>query len=173
MKRCISGISLVELLATLAVLAIVLAIGVPSFQHFIQSQRLSTATNELFSAIHLVRSEAIQRGVKVDLIPASGMDWDKGWIIFVDEDGDQVLDDNEHVVFKHGPVPNGIHITSSFSVNVPLDIAYDGTGRTRSRTGGPQFGNFLLQSGTQFRRKISISMLGRGRVCNPDADTDC
>ena len=55
------GFTLVELMVTLAVAAILIAIAVPSFRNIMASNRLNTAANELVGAITAARMEAIQR----------------------------------------------------------------------------------------------------------------
>lgn len=162
------GFSAIELLVVLAVATILLGIGVPSFRMLLQNQRLTTTVNELFAAINLTRSEAIQRGIRVDLVPADARDWASGWVVFIDENDNQKPDEGEKIIFTRGPVPAGITIDSRFFDSSVKYLAYSGTGRTRinanSRT--PQSGNFLFTSEYATRR-IVIGFLGRPRVCNP------
>ncbi len=100
MRAYQQGVTLVELMATLVIAAILLAVAGPSFYEFIQNQRLSTMTNSFIGAIHTARTEAIRRGTTVSLCPASSVtktacggatDWTNGWIIFVDSDDDGVV----------------------------------------------------------------------------------
>lgn len=166
-----AGFSLIELMTALAVAAVVLGIGIPSMRTLIQSQQLAAASSNLFSSINLARSEAVQRGMRVDLVPADGLDWSGGWVVFIDGNANQRPDAGENVVFSQGPVANGIGIKARLSDSKRQYIAYQGSGRTRTNASAqsPQFGSLLLETGSQ-QRKISINMLGRARVCNPVAD---
>lgn len=56
-----AGFTLIELMVALAVLAIVLGIGVPSFQNIMERNRAASQTNELLGALQATRSEAIRR----------------------------------------------------------------------------------------------------------------
>ncbi|MFP4294722.1 MAG: GspH/FimT family pseudopilin [Halothiobacillaceae bacterium] len=86
-----TGFSLIELMITIAVLAIVLAIAVPSFSFLVQSNRATTLANDLTTAITFARSEAIRRGENVTLCSSNdgndcGGTWTDGWIAIADSD---------------------------------------------------------------------------------------
>lgn len=171
-----AGFSLAELLFVLAIGAILLSTGVPLLRDFMQRQQLIATANEFFAAITLTRSEAIQRGARVDLVPAAASgDWASGWVVFVDKNGNQRPDPGEKVIFMHGPVPQGISIKASLTDSKVPYLAYNGTGRTRTNASSErtQFGNFTFRLGEQVR-KINLNFLGRARVCNPQDDkNDC
>jgi type IV fimbrial biogenesis protein FimT len=168
-KEYPNGYSVVELMVVLAVAAILLAIGVPSFCSLLQNQKMTTTVNDFFASINLTRSEAIQRGVRVDLVPAGdGSDWVKGWIVLIDQNGNQRADAGEQIIFSHGPVSQGIVIQSAFTDSKKQYLAYNGTGRTRTNANSqtPQLGSWSFTLDNQARR-IVINFLGRPRVCNP------
>lgn len=82
------GFSLIELLVTIAVAAILLAVVAPSFRDFLHSNRISTQTNDIVSAFNLARSESIKRGSNVRVGTYVGTDWADGWVVWVDSDND-------------------------------------------------------------------------------------
>lgn len=94
------GFTLLELMVTVAILALLLGIGIPSFNAMMRQNRLAGQTNELVGATAMARSEAVKRGSMVTLCAAtddqsecSGTDdWTLGWIVFSDLDGDGVID---------------------------------------------------------------------------------
>ena len=55
------GFTLVELMITVAVAAVLVMIAVPSFNNIINANRLSTAANEIVGALNVARMEAIKR----------------------------------------------------------------------------------------------------------------
>lgn len=59
------GFTLIELMITIVVLAVLLGIAVPSFQETIRLNRTAAVNNDLIAALQLARSEAIRRGQAV------------------------------------------------------------------------------------------------------------
>jgi type IV fimbrial biogenesis protein FimT len=109
MKRRSRGFTMMELLVTLAVAAVILGIGVPSFRDFMRNGRLTGAANELLITVVRARSEAVRRQAVVSVCPSttpgqtgatcSGAAT-QGYIAFVDtnsncvRDGGELSDDN-------------------------------------------------------------------------------
>lgn len=82
------GFTLIELMVTIAVLAIVIAIAAPSFTSVIQSNRTTALHHEILGALQLARSEAVKRRSDVIVCRsedrvncANGADWTVGWIV--------------------------------------------------------------------------------------------
>lgn len=91
-RRTTTGLTLVELMVTLAVLAILAAVGVPSMQDMIRTNQVASQSNELISLLAFARSEAIRRGTAVDaeLERAGGAAW-TARIFVVDDDGNETV----------------------------------------------------------------------------------
>lgn len=171
--RC-GGFSLVELVTVLAVMAVLLSIALPDLSQLVRSQQLKVAASDLFSAINLARAQAIARGARVELAPAGpdGADWRRGWVVFVDNDGDRRPGSGDEVIAAYGPVAAGIAITSVFSSQQGAPyIAYNGAGRgcTDTSSVAARWGTISLFREGQTRR-IKINMLGRARICDPARD---
>lgn len=95
------GISLIEVMVTLSIVAILAVIATPSFTGVIQKARLQTEANSLVSDLQFARAEAIKRGQPVSLCPSSNGTtcntvnpnaWEQGWIVFNDDNGSGLLD---------------------------------------------------------------------------------
>lgn len=76
------GFTLVELVVSIAMLAILASIATPSFMRMIEAQRLRTGAFALISDLTLARSEAVKRGEPVELMPVDG-NWAGGWLVRV------------------------------------------------------------------------------------------
>jgi type IV fimbrial biogenesis protein FimT len=76
------GLTLIELVVTLAVIAVLVAIGMPALQGTSQSGRLTAAINSLTADFAFARSEAVTRNTDVRVRTVSGdTDWSQGWIV--------------------------------------------------------------------------------------------
>lgn len=88
----VRGFTLIELMVTIAILAILIGIAIPSFQTMIQSNRLQSASAEFQSALLMARTEAINRGgdAKVTILAnlvGTTRSWNNGYTLFVDRSG--------------------------------------------------------------------------------------
>lgn len=85
------GFTLVELMVTLAVVAILLAVATPSFADLLRANRIAAANNALVTSLHVARAEALRRGRPVTVCPSvdqrscsGSLQWGSGWVVFED-----------------------------------------------------------------------------------------
>ena len=126
------GLTAVELLVTIAIVAILATLGAPSFIGIMERWRVRQAAEDLTSTIYFARSEAIKRGgnVVITKLPngtnrcttATGADnWDCGWFVCEDTNGNDACDSTEPVL-QRVEAPAGLDITRSVSnANISLD----------------------------------------------------
>ena len=103
-----SGLTLVEMMVAVALLAVVVAVAVPNLSDFFINNRLSAATNELVAALNSARSEAMRRGAVVAVRRCASVDattgcsrassaaddWGSGWYLFVDVNRNRSFEPN-------------------------------------------------------------------------------
>lgn len=83
--------TLVELMITIAVAAILLTVAIPSFRGTIQNNRITAQANDLVGALNLARAEAVARGTAVTACASTDgttcsetTTWNSGWIVTID-----------------------------------------------------------------------------------------
>lgn len=86
------GFTLLELMITIALLAIILGLAVPSFTTLVQNNRATAQANDLISFLQLARSEALKTNQPMSICPANvtaetltcANNWSEGWMVYRD-----------------------------------------------------------------------------------------
>ena len=103
------GVTLIELMVVVAVLAVTLSVAAPLMQNVIHGSRLRAETSRFLDAINLARSEAVMRNMPVSVCPSrmalTGVaecngTYDGGWIVFVNQDRDKIVDSETDEVLQ-------------------------------------------------------------------------
>lgn len=87
------GFTFMELMITIVIAAILATVALPSFVATIQNNRLTGQANEIMASLQYARSEALKRGLPVEMCASSdgatcGGNWNQGWIVYADLGGD-------------------------------------------------------------------------------------
>lgn len=149
------GFSLIELMVTIAVMAILMAVVVPSFTDTLLGSKLASYANSLSGSAMLARSEAIKRNATVSLcVSSTGAScdtgsWEQGWIVL---SGTSVLHRGE-------ALPAGLRITEATAIE-RVDFRPGGVGTTAATL------TVCRQTPTvgAQERVVSISATGRTAV---------
>ena len=132
-----SGFTLLELLITLVLVSIVMAIGLPSMRDFIKNDRLSTQINTLVGHLAYARSEAVTRHLPVVVCASnnqsscSSNNWADGWIIFTDVDNSGDVSAGEEVLRAQQLLSGNNTLVSTTGSSV----VYDNRGFAPTSTG--------------------------------------
>ena len=181
-RRSSSGFTLIELMITLAIAAILLMVAVPNLSAYRRNAELTSAANTFMASLNTARSEAMKRGRNAMVVPTNnGSNWNDGWVVFVDIDRSQNYNEStDTVVASQADLPAGINITgvNSAAGGTPY-VMFDASGYSRLKAGG--FGALSLSmartEGTVAEqldqtRRIIIASTGRVRICKPLSATD-
>lgn len=170
-KRSAGG-TLLELLISISIVAVVLAVAIPSYDALIQQTRFATFSNNYLLHLHLARSEAAKRNDRVVICKSADAStcttsgsWNQGWIVFHDANNNAQIDLGEEILRVNEPLPSNW----SFLGNTPVVnyVSYSSTGIARSTSGSFQAGTLTLcrvSQGGGEARAVVISATGRPRV---------
>jgi len=99
------GFTLIELMVTIALAAILMSVAAPSMTKMIGANRVQTEVSSFVNDLQFARSEAIKEGQPVTACPSSNgtsclaaNTWQAGWIVFSDPNGNATVDTNEDVL---------------------------------------------------------------------------
>jgi len=111
------GVTIVELMVALAILALLLTLGIPSLSNLITDNRLTTQTNDMVGTLQFARSESIKRGEPVtvcssgDELTCSGSkNWSSGWIVFTDSGAIGEVDGTDQILRVKQAQPGAVAI---------------------------------------------------------------
>lgn len=164
------GFTLVELMVTLAVVAILVAIGAPQLAAFVNKQQVRADMNNLISAIHLARSEAMKRSGVVTICPLASATatppacatnpgktaWSNGWMVFIDNQPIGVFGSNDTPLkVEQGSRTGQITVAGNAIVS---SISFQPIGISTS-----DMGSFTIGSGNC---KLTLSKQGRATTSN-------
>ncbi|MCW8885237.1 MAG: GspH/FimT family pseudopilin [Motiliproteus sp.] len=171
------GFTLIELMVTVVIVAILGGIIAPNFSTFIKDNRLSGQINTLIGAIHYARGEAASRRTIVTICASSNgsscndsNNWETGWIIFSDgnNSGNAVIDGSDELILYQEALEGGNTLRESgFSF---------GTGKLHFNANGflyasdPSSGTMTLcdDRGASEAKAIVVNISGTSRLATDD-----
>ena len=170
MDRRTRGFTLIEMLVSLALLAVLIAAVAPSFHGLLQGNLAAAHAETLMTSLTLARSEAIKRNVRVTLCKSAdgancttAGDWAQGWLIFVDRDGDGALDAGEDLLRVQAALAGKFTLKNT---NADNWYAYRPDGSAAS-SGGLVTGTFrVCPPGGDFSRarRVVTNITGRPQI---------
>lgn len=139
--RKAAGFTIYELMLVLAIVGVLFALAIPSMRQFVWNNRMTTAANDLLTAVHRARSESVKRHAQTILCFTSDSEADppecdpdggtQGWVVFADTDGDGEADAGEEVIVRHGPLPDSIAMKTMPDDNAGY-VAFNAAGFARN-----------------------------------------
>lgn len=159
-RRTARGFTLLELMVTVAVLAVLIGIAVPSLGDATLAGKLAASANDLVAGVAMGRSEAIKRNAVTSLcVSSNGTScgsggWEQGWIII----------SGSTVIQKHSAAPMGFKVTSSVA---KVDFQPTGVGNTQATI---TVCRSAPSAGSQ-ERVVNVSATGRAYVSKTTTGT--
>lgn len=162
----LAGFSLIELMVTAAVLAILAAVAMPSLIGVVNNNRLASGTNELIAALQQARMEAIRRNGSVSVCRSTNGascagaagSWNR-WIVLVNSDGE---------VLRNGDVKAPLQLSSTLAA---VTFNPDGLARNAGALVGGDIATVCIPTTQPPQNQRVVSMGGGSRISSrtPDA----
>lgn len=179
-----AGFTLIELMVTLVLVAVMMLLAAPNFIAFQRNSELTTTANSFLATLSAARAEAMKRQLRTFVIPADGSNWSSGWVAFVDVNGNVSatalsMDSSDIELVRGAALPASVAIdttsATSFEHSGVQYAMFNGSGFMSLIGGGfPANGADSLDftNGSDQTRRVVASVAGRVRVCKP-SDPGC
>lgn len=173
--RHMTGFTLVELMVTITIATILMAVATPSYRQFVSNSRLSEAVSEFMSAVNAARGNAIKQGRNTYLVPLDGTSWSSGWRVYADVNWDKVYTAGTDELVLESVAPNTeLTITTPTANSLASGyLLFNGSGYPKLMSGGLATGKIVMANAY---RSSTVNIDGTGRVrscktelasCNP------
>jgi len=107
----------------MSMIAIISTLALPAFTTMIQKNNQSAQSNNFISALLIARSEAVKRGQRAVICSSkdgatcdAGVDWEAGWLIYIDENANNALDTSESLIQIGAAMKTGYTLIGTASI---------------------------------------------------------
>ena len=170
-KRRNRGVTLIELLVTMAIAVILAMIALPSYSSIMNRNRVAGEVNQFVTALQFARSEAAKQGLNAvvcvstdqSTCSTSSRDFIQGYIVFVDANNNGIRDSNEPILRAQSQSPGGDAAVPS---NNLAAFRFNREGFLAALPANPVSIFFGAQAGADLKssRCLMISLTGRLQV---------
>lgn len=173
------GFTLIDILITMSIVAIVSSFAVPGMQSIVDKNRMATVSNEFVGSLQLARSEAIKRGSgRIIMRRKDNAEWESGWQVFVDFDDDAEMDNgncigsNDCLIQEYSGLQAGYTLRPSSQFSDW--IGYRSSGQSIGNNGAN--GTFYIcprDGDLKQARKVFINLVGRVKTKHFETGDTC
>jgi type IV fimbrial biogenesis protein FimT len=166
-RQC--GYSMVELMSVIGIATILTVLAVPSYRYVTNSNRASAEVNGLVGDLELARSAAIEQGLPVSVCPsedgktcaANSQTWQHGWIVFLDTNGNAVMDADDKVLLAQSQFAGSDTLLSNSGVTA-VTFNRDGFAFNlpTTNTGYVTFTLHTQPQNQQWTRCVQVTLVG-------------
>lgn len=162
-KKTANGFTLIELIVTIAVASILVAVAIPNFRTLLQNNRMTTHVNEFLSDVNFARSEAIKRRSNITICTSTtgtsctGGNW---------RDGRLIMDSSALVLRVRGPFETA---TDTLTTTGPDPLIFDRSGAAPLAISF----TFCDSRGASYGKLLNINVIGQPTLDRAAAPGAC
>src|SRR5258705_394879 len=166
----LSGFTLVEMIISVAVAAILLTIGIPSFRYVTNSNRIAAEINGLLGDMQFARSEAVKEGIPVSVCVSSNSlvcdgltanNWQNGWIVFSDANANATKDGNDVILRVQKPFSSTDTFVATDSVGAGVGaVTFNREGYANGIANGTLIQLHDATNTNSWTRCLSVNLVG-------------
>lgn len=165
-----AGFTLIELMVTLAIAALLLVVAVPGFIDFRKNANLSDAVSNLVLAGGTAKAAALKSGRNAYVaVNDSAQGWTSGWYVFVDNNWDQAYDSGDEVVLRHDAVSSDITVSAPGTTTMAAGyFRFSGSGYPKLNTtaaAGTTASGTVVMANSIRSSTVVLDTAGRLRSC--------
>lgn len=170
------GTTMVEIMVVVAILAIMMAVAIPSLRTWISNMQVRTKAEAVLNGLQLARGEALRRNARVVFTVANNSSWSVGCdvAVAVDADNDGVADCPAQIQAKSSEEAGASGVSLTILPSGATRATFNGVGMISTNSDGSatlsQIDFSSISGGTRTFR-VQLTAGGQSRVCNP-AETD-
>lgn len=176
LRGATAGFTLVELMVTLAIAAVLMMVAVPSFQSYARNAAVTRVGGNFFNATQLARANAMRmsRHTLVQVVNAD-LGWVGGWRVYADMNRDMAFTaETDVLIVEEGPAGDGV--LSNGPSDKSLDdrstlangfLQFNPAGFPRSASDGIASGSVVFYLPEGRATAVVFSNAGRVRRCDP------
>ncbi len=179
------GFTLLEMLAALAIVALLVLVAAPSWSAWQQRRQLQAEAEAMLGSLAFARAQALMHQQRVALCPSSQGEacdaggavpvalagaWQRGWIVFVDGNRNGLREADEPLLQQRPASPRGVHITSRNTLG--QSMAYGTDGGSEGVRGQFLAGTLeVCGAGQAEGWQLVLNPLGRARLAKAEVGT--
>lgn len=172
--RCTqNGNGIIDAVAVLLTITLLAILATPSFMTLRETQKTIALINEVTTHLAITRSAAVTHGTDAIMCPrgegqlcADTHDWSRGWLIYLDPDGNRSPDRDSDIIFSHAA--QATERSRLLTSQGRKQIRYIFNGRT-----GTSNATFYVCNGKSQKGRITINVGGRARSSRTTSPVPC
>ena len=159
------GLTMIELVMTLLIAAVLVGLAAPSFINTIEENNLTAAANDMLAALNLARSTAITQREDVRICKSTNgtscdntLNWEQGWLVFIDKDPPGA----DEVIRVFSALPEGYTLRQGGNFNDWVE--FKPSGAARGSSGNSETFRLCRGTGTANSRSVVVTASGSARI---------